>query len=160
MKIYIASDHAGYELKEKLKMYLSHMGRDVEDRGAYEYDPNDDYPDYVKQVAVAIAQDQTSRGIIIGGSGEGEAMCANRIAGVRAAVFYGTEFAKTAVDVSGRTSEDPFEIVRLTRLHNDANVLSLSSRFLNTEEATEAVKIFLETKFSGEAHHTRRLSKF
>src|SRR5882724_13343144 len=103
MKIYLGSDHAGYELKEQLKMYLIDLGLDYHpvDKGAFEYDPEDDYPDFITDVAKSVASDAGSFGIIIGGSGQGEAMCANRIHGVRAAVFYGEVLAQEPIDISG-----------------------------------------------------------
>lgn len=160
MKIYIGSDHAGFELKEKLKEYLSELGYDeVEDKGDLNYDENDDYPDFVKPLAEAIVADEKSIGIFIGGTGFGEEICANRIKGVRAVVFYGPRLAVGAVDVEGRQSLDPYEIVRLSRSHNDANILSISARFVPQLEAKEAVKVFLETKFSGDERHVRRIRK-
>lgn len=160
MKIYIGSDHAGYEHKEELKIYLSSIGCVVDDKGDFAPNHDDDYPDFVKLVAEAVARNEGSFGIIIGGTGQGEAMCANKIAGVRAALFYGPIAAKSAVDISGRESTDLYEIVKLARLHNDANILSLSARFLSIEESIQAVKVFLETPFSNEERHTRRIAKF
>ena len=143
MKIYIGSDHAGYELKEILKKYLSELGHNVEDKGAFDFDVNDDYPDFVAPVAKEIENDKNARGIILGGSGEGEAMVANRYEGVRAIEYYGGNL----------------EIVRLGREHNDANILSLGARFINEEEAKNAVKIFLETDFSNDERHIRRIKE-
>ena len=161
MKIFLCSDHAGYALKEKLKVFLGSLGHEVEDKGAFQYQPDDDYPDFIKPVAEAVSKDaENSKGIILGGSGQGEAMCANKISGVRAAVFYGPMLAKDVVDIMGIESNDPFEIVRLSRLHNDANILSLSSRFASEDEAIQAVQVFLETPFSGDERHVRRLGKF
>lgn len=160
MKIYIGADHAGYELKEKLKIYLSELEYIVEDKGAFSYDANDDYPDFARPVAEAVAGNKESFGIIIGGSGQGEAMCANRIAGVRAAVFYGESIAKEAVDISGRTSVDPFEIILLERRHNNANILSIGARFVSPDEAKFAIELFLTKKFSGDERHIRRIAKF
>ncbi len=159
MKIYIGSDHAGYALKQELLAHVSFLGYTVEDKGAYMKNDNDDYPDFVKLVAEAVVTDSGSKGIVLGGTGQGEAMCANKVKGIRAALFYGPVSAKGAVDVSGRQSTDSYEIVRLARLHNDANILSLSSRFLSIEEAKQAVKIFLETPFSNEERHVRRIKK-
>ena len=159
MKIYIGSDHAGYELKEKLTNYLIGLNYEVADKGAFSFDANDDYPDFIKPVAEAVAENVESRGIIIGGSGFGEAMCANRVKGARALVFYGPMLAKSSVDVSGRESNDPYELVRLSRMHNDSNIISLGVRFISEEEAKEAIKIFLETKFSGDERHIRRIKK-
>jgi ribose 5-phosphate isomerase B len=142
MKIYIGSDHAGYELKETLKKFLVELGHEVIDKGAFELNPEDDYPDFIRPVAEAVASDPESRGIILGGSGQGEAMVANRVKGVRAAVYYGGDL----------------EIVKLSREHNNANTLSLGARFISEEEAKKAVKLWLETPFAG-GRHQRRLEK-
>lgn len=159
-KVYIATDHTGFILKESLVAYLRDaLLYDVEDLGAHELNPADDYPDYVvpcAQKAVA----QKALGIIIGGSGQGEAMAANRIPGARAAVFYGKAQAQGAINAEGAPSLDGFDIVRLAREHNDANLLSLGARFITEEDAKEAVRIFLETPFSGNERHIRRIGKF
>lgn len=162
MKIFIGGDHAGYELKEKLTEYLVGLGLDYEvtDLGAYNFVPDDDYPDYVKKVAEEVSKDQNAFGIVLGGSGQGEAMCANRTPGVRAVVFYGEELAEGGVDKTGRKSVDSFEIIKLEREHNNANVLSLGARFITADEAKFACELFLNTKFGGEERHIRRLSKF
>lgn len=143
MKIYIGTDHAGFELKEKLKTFLGGLGHMVEDKGAHTYDEQDDYPDFIRLVAEAVAQDSDARGIILGGSGQGEAMCANRIKGVRAAVYYG----------------GPFDIAVLSREHNDANILSLGARFIDEDEAEEVARVWLATPFSGAERHARRIAK-
>lgn len=143
MKIYLASDHAGFPLKEKLKAFLAEHGHEVVDRGAYQHDESDDYPDFVVPVAQSVSREPASRGIILGGSGQGEAIAANRVNGARAALYYG----------------GPLDIVKLSREHNDANVLSLAARFMNEEEAREAVLLFLETPFSEDARHQRRIKK-
>ena len=143
MKVYIGTDHAGFELKEMLKKYLGELGYDVSDKGAFRFDEGDDYPDFVQSVAEMVIDTPESFGIVLGKSGQGEAMCANRFKGIRCAVFYGGDL----------------EIVKLERLHNNANMLSLGAQFLTPEIAKEAVKIFLETKFSGEERHVRRLAK-
>lgn len=143
MKIYIGTDHAGFELKEKLKVFLGELGYAVEDKGAHTYDGQDNYPDFVRPVAEAVARDGQSRGIIIGGSGQGEAMCANRVRGARAAVYYG----------------GPVDIAVLSREHNDANILSLGARFVEEEEALEVVKLWLATPFGGEDRHAQRIKK-
>ena len=143
MKIYIGSDHAGYELKEKLKVYLGELSYKVKDEGAFELNPTDDYPDFIEKVATEVANDEGSMGIVLGGSGEGEAMNANRFEGVRACEFYGGNL----------------DVVKISREHNDANILSLGARFISEEDAKQAVKIFLETKFSGEERHIRRINK-
>lgn len=161
MKIYIGGDHAGYDLKEKLKIYLSELelGYEIVDKGAFEYDTNDDYPDFVSEVSKSVAGDKGSFGIILGGSGQGEAMCANRVRGVRAAVFYGEAFAQSAIDIKGTKSTDSFEIIKLARIHNDANVLSLSTRFMSFDQIKFAVELFLKTEFLGEERHVRRIKK-
>jgi|SRR3989344_3693141 len=142
--IYIGSDHAGFQLKEKLISFLKDLGYEVEDKGAFSYDPQDDYPDFVIPVARAVENDpEHSRGIVIGKSGQGEAMCANRIKGIRASVWYGG-------------NREP---LRLSRAHNDANILSLGAGFLEANEALEAVKLWLETPFSGDEKHIRRIKK-
>ena len=144
MKIYIGGDHAGFELKEKLKIFLKGLKYEIKDLGPFEYDPVDDYPDFVKRVAEAVAKNpKDSRGILIANSGQGEAIMANRFKGIRAAVFYG----------------GPLDLIKLSREHNDANVLSLGAHFLNEKHAKEAVKLWLETPFSGEVRHQRRIEK-
>lgn len=157
MKIFIATDHAGFEMKNQIKNYLMDLGLgyEVVDMGALSEDKNDDYPDFVMPLAESVAQNKGSMGIILGGSGQGEAMCANRAKGIRAGVFYGQEFKK-----EGENTTDSFEIVKLMREHNDANVLSLGARFITVDEAKFATELFLNTKFSGEDRHIRRLAKF
>lgn len=159
MKIFIGADHAGYDLKEKLKIHLNDQGHDIVDKGAFVLDPDDDFPDFVKAVAKSVSVEDGSRGIIIGGSGFGEAMCANRIKGVRAFVFYGPMIPKSTVDIEGRESMDPYETIKLSRMHNDSNILSLGARFITDDEAREALRIFLETSFSNDERHIRRLKK-
>ncbi len=159
MKIYIGSDHAGFELKEKLKPYIEKLGHELLDKGPFAFDKDDDYTDYVQSVARDVAGNTNSRGVFIGGTGQGEAIAANRIKGVRCALFYGVAVAKQKVDIDGRESSDPYEIVKLSRLHNDSNILSLSARFLSEEEAQVAVKVWLETQFSGNERHMRRINK-
>lgn len=144
MKIYLATDHAGFQLKEAIKKFLTTEGYTVEDLGAFQYDEKDDYPDFIKPAAEKISKTPTDRAIILGGSGQGEAMVANRYKGVRAAVLY--KFDK--------------DILRLSREHGDVNVLSLGARFLKEKDALKAVKLWLETPFSGEERHRRRLDKF
>ena len=142
MKIHLATDHAGLDLKNTIKEYLLDKGYDVTDHGAHEYDALDDYPDFIFPCAHAVSEDSNSRGIILGGSGQGEAMAANRIKGVRAAVFYGgTE-----------------EIIKLSREHNNANILSLGARFMSEEEIYNVVEIWLSGNFEG-GRHKRRIEK-
>ena len=160
MKIYLGSDHAGFELKEKLKTYLVGLGYEMEDKGAFTLNKDDDYPDFILPVAEAVSIDSESKGIVLGMSGQGEAMCANRIPGVRAVVFYGPKEPIQPVDVTGRQSSDPFEIIKLAREHNNANVLSIGARFVTEDEAKFAIELFLSTKFSEDERHIRRLEKF
>lgn len=143
MKIHIGTDHAGFELKNKLAEYIKTLGHDVVDHGAFEYNPDDDYPDFIKPVAHAVSSDPESLGIILGGSGQGEAMCANRIHGVRTGVYYGGNL----------------ETVKLIREHNEANILSIGARFVNDQEAMDAVKLFIEAPFSFGERHIRRIAK-
>ncbi|MDO8573366.1 MAG: RpiB/LacA/LacB family sugar-phosphate isomerase [Candidatus Daviesbacteria bacterium] len=143
MKVYLAADHAGFELKEKIKEFLVKDGYEVIDFGAETFDPEDDYPDFISKAAEAVSKDPTSKAIILGGSGQGEAMVANKFPNVRAAVYY------------GKAEEMP----SLTRQHNNSNILSLGARFLTEEEANSAVKLFLETPFSEEERHIRRIEK-
>ncbi|MBI2049288.1 MAG: RpiB/LacA/LacB family sugar-phosphate isomerase [Parcubacteria group bacterium] len=144
MKIFFGADHAGFNLKNALLAYVRELGYEAEDKGPFTFDEQDDYPDFMIPVAEEVAKNaQNARGIIMGGSGQGEAMTANRIKGVRAAVFYGGNL----------------EIVRLSREHNDANVLSLAARFLSEDEAKKAVKLWLDTPFSGAERHVRRIKK-
>jgi len=150
-KIHIGSDHAGFELKEVLRKFLETKDYEVVDHGAFELDPEDDYPDFIFPAVKEVSNDPDSFGIILGGSGQGEAMCANRIPGIRATVFNG-QYAPA----DGR--EVPDEII-LSRQHNAANVLSLGARFISKEEAKEAVELWLETEFSGDDRHIRRISK-
>lgn len=141
--LYLASDHAGFALKEFLEQKLVAAGVTVEDLGAPSLNPDDDYPDFIEPAAEKVAGDPEARAIILGKTGEGEAIDANRTIGVRAAVYNGGEL----------------EIVTLAREHNDANILSLGAGFITEGEAWEAVKIFLTTPFSGDERHMRRIAK-
>ena len=142
MIIHIATDHAGLELKEKVKSYLSKLDYEVIDHGAYEYDALDDYPDFIFPCAEAVSNDPNSKGIILGGSGQGEAMAANRVKGVRAAVFY----------------NGPDEIIKLSRQHNDANILSLGARFMSDQEMYKIIELWLSADFES-GRHKRRIEK-
>ena len=145
MKIYIGTDHAGFELKEELKKFLKDLGCEVEDKGAYEFNREDDYPDFILPVVKAVAEDidkdLDSRGIVIGGSGQGEAIVANKVKKIRAAVVYDEYSA------------------RMSREHNDANIVSLGTRTLSADRAKKLVKLWLETPFSNEERHKRRIEK-
>lgn len=157
--VYFASDHAGFALKADLLAYAKSLGYAVTDMGAFAEDSADDYPDFVMPCAKKVAE-TGAFGVVIGGSGQGEAMCANRVSLVRAAVFYGPMRAAGALDAEAHASEDTFDIVRLARAHNDANVLSLGVRFVSSEDARTALRLFLETPFSEEARHRRRIEKY
>jgi ribose 5-phosphate isomerase B len=145
MKIYMATDHAGYETKEAIASYVEkELGYTVADMGAHQNDPSDDYPQFIQLAAQEVSHDPSgSRGIVIGGSGQGEAIVANRFPKVYCAVYYG----------------GPLDIVKLSREHNNANILSLGSRFITLDEAKAAVKLWLETPFSEEERHVRRLKE-
>lgn len=158
--IYLGSDHAGFELKERIKEWLKEWGRAFEDKGPFVFDGEDDYPDFARAVAKAVSQNsEEHRGIIVGGSGQGEAIVANRFRGVRAAVFYGPRETQEAVDIEGRKSADPYEIIKLSREHNNTNVLSLAARFVSDEEAKTAVRLWFEVPFSAKERHVRRIRK-
>jgi ribose 5-phosphate isomerase B len=144
MKIYFASDHAGFEMKRELIPFVARLGLEVEDCGPYEFNPADDYPDFVKQAAFNVSTDpENARAIVIGMTGQGEDMVADKFPHVRSAEYYGGSL----------------DIIKLSREHNDANVLSLGAKFVSTEEAKEAVKLWLETPFSGEERHKRRIEE-
>lgn len=159
MKIAITTDHAGYDAVQQLIPFLESLGHECSNYGPKDLDPQDDYPDFMFPAAKAVAAGDCEVGIILGGSGQGEAIAANRIKGVRCAVFYGPVIAQQAINAEGETSDDPYEIVKLSRQHNDANILSLSGRFLTLEQMKQAVQIWLETPFSGAERHARRISK-
>lgn len=146
--VHLGADHAGFELKEALAGYLQKLGYEVVDHGAHVYDEFDDYPDFVAPVGQAVSSNPNgTKGIVIGGSGQGEAMVANQFPNVRAVVFYGNKIFQGT------------DIIKLSREHNDANVLSLGARFLTTGEAKAAVRVWLSTSFSGEYKHIRRIKK-
>ena len=143
MKIYLASDHAGFELKEKIEEFLKSKGYDVEDVGPDSFDKDDDYPDFIYPAAKKVSESPDSKGIIFGKSGQGEAVVANKVSGIRAMVYYG--------------GDD--EIIKLSRRHNDSNVRSIGAGFVSDEEALKAVDVWLNTEFSGEGRHIRRIEK-
>ena len=142
MKIYLASDHAGFDLKQFLETHLKELGYELEDCGAFEMDPLDDYPDFIIPAAKKVSKDSNSRGIIMGGSGQGEAIAANRIKGVRAVVYY----------------DGPIDIVKLSRTHNNANILSFGARFITQEKAAEVLDLWLKEPFEG-GRHNKRIDK-
>ena len=139
MKIYIASDHAGFFLKKSLLQYLKIKGFEVEDMGANVLNEADDYPDFMIPCAQKVVSDTGSVGIVIGGSGQGEAIVANKVKGIRAVVYYG-----------GNS-----QIPKLAKEHNDANILSLGARFMSGDDAKKAVTAWLDAKFEGGRHNAR-----
>lgn len=162
MKIAITTDHTGLTYGgafNELKTFLDFLGHEYVDFGPPTLNMDDDYPDYMFPAAQAVASGECEVGIILGGSGQGEAMAANRIPGARCALFYGPALAKTAINAEGDTSDDPYEILRLSRQHNHANILSLSARFLAFDEMKQAIQIWLETPYSDEPRHMRRVDK-
>lgn len=141
INIFIASDHAGFNAKEFLKTHLTGLGYLVTDLGNKVFDEKDDYPDFIYLAAKAVAENADSFGIIIGGSGQGEAIVANRVKGVRAAIIYDEYSA------------------RLSRQHNDANVASFGARTMDNEKMKNLLTIWLNTPFSQEERHVRRIEK-
>ncbi|HLT11701.1 MAG TPA: ribose-5-phosphate isomerase [Micromonosporaceae bacterium] len=141
MRVYIGSDHAGFELKTDLVSRLRAAGHDVVDVGAATYDPEDDYPPYCLRVGADVVADQGSLGVVLGGSGNGEQIAANKVPGVRAALAWSQETA------------------RLARSHNDANVVALGARMHTPDTAWEILSTFLATPFSGEERHVRRIAQ-
>ncbi len=141
MNIYIASDHGGYELKKKLVSYLQEKGYAIEDMGNKKDDPQDDYPDFILPLAEKVAKEIGATGIILGRSGNGEAIAANKVKGIRAAVCSDVQMAKMA------------------REHNDANILSLGADYVDLKTAKAIADTFLETFFSKDEKHKRRVNK-
>ncbi len=139
MRVHIASDHAAFEVKQYLVERLSQAGYEVEDHGPDHYDATDDYPEFCVPCAQAVVADKGSLGIVLGGSGNGEQIAANKVAGCRAILAYNPELAK------------------LGREHNDAHVVSIGGRMNTPEEAWDIVNTFLTTPFSGDERHARRL---
>jgi ribose 5-phosphate isomerase B len=143
--IYLATDHAGFELKEAIKAHLEEDKEyEVYDCGALTLEPGDDYPDYMARAAEKVqydAEHDPSMAVIFGGSGVGEAVVANRFAHVRAVVYAG----------------GPLDVIKVSREHNDANVLSIGARFVGTGEAKQAVDLFLSTPFSHAERHAERI---
>jgi ribose 5-phosphate isomerase B len=139
MRVHLASDHAGFELKTHLINWLVEQGHDPVDHGPGVYDPDDDYPPFVLRAAIEVAEDPGSCGVVLGGSGNGEAIASNKVPGIRAALAFSEETA------------------RLARQHNDANVLSLGARMCDEATAQRFVEVFLSTPFGGDPRHQRRI---
>ena len=143
MKVYFASDHAGFELKLSLMEFVSRQGFEVVDAGPATYTQDDDYPDIISKAAELVSKNPGDRAVVLGGSGQGEAMVCNRYPNVRAAVYYG----------------GPIEIATLSRAHNDSNILSIGARFVDQTQIAEVVRQWLLYQFSGESRHLRRIKK-
>ena len=141
MRIHIGSDHAGLDFKNELITHLVMNGHDVTDHGPYEFDALDDYPDFCIPCAEAVSKDPTSVGIVLGGSGNGEQIAANKVKGIRAALVWSLETAK------------------LAREHNNANVISVGQRQHTAQEVKDFIDLFLATKFPGDERHERRIQK-
>jgi ribose 5-phosphate isomerase B len=141
MRVYLGSDHAGFELKQHLVNHLAKQGHDVVDVGPHRYDPEDDYPVFCLHTGAKVVADPGSLGIVIGGSGNGEQIAANKIVGVRSALAW------------------KVEIAQLARQHNDANVLSIGAREHTLDEAASFADAFLSTPFSGNERHARRIAQ-
>lgn len=141
MKVYLGADHGGYELKEKIKTWLSQWGYEFEDLGNVQYDEADDYPDFAIKVAEAITKYPDSRGVLACRSGAGMVICANKVKRIRAVAAFDIVSAKHS------------------REHNDSNVLAISADFMSEEAAKDILKVWLETPFSGEERHQRRINK-
>jgi len=159
MNIALATDHAGFEQLKELQVFLESLGHECVNFGPIKLDPQDDYPDFILPAAQAVASGRCQAGIILGRSGQGEAMAANRVKKVRCAIFYGTAVAKSSVDANGQFSHDPYEIIKKSREHNLANMLSLAAVYLTLEEMKRVVKLWLETPLGTEERHVRRVAK-
>jgi ribose 5-phosphate isomerase B len=141
VRVYLGADHAGFELKQFLLRRLAESGHQVVDVGASEYDPEDDYPSYCIETALRVVGDPGSLGVVIGGSGNGEQIAANKVRGCRAALAWNPDVA------------------RLARQHNDAQVIGIGGRMHSQEQAAEIVEVFLATPFSGDKRHLRRIEQ-
>ena len=139
--VYLGADHGGYNLKEDLKIWLTENNIPLEDLGADSFNPEDDYPDFIIPVAKKVALNEDNLGLVIGRSGNGEAIAANKVRGIRAAVCLNEEMARKAKE------------------HNNANVLSLGADYISVDEAKQILKVFIETPFSSDERHKRRIEK-
>lgn len=158
MLILFGADHAGFDLKERLISYVSELGYEVGDRGAFSYMEEDDYPDFIAPVAEEVSESpDLKRGIVLGGSGQGEAIVANRFPNVRAVVYNGPNILRERGGEGGSSEND--DVIRLSREHNNSNILSLGAKFLTEDQAKEAVKRWLDTPFSNAERHVRRIDK-
>jgi ribose 5-phosphate isomerase B len=159
MKLALGTDHAGFEQLKDLQEYLESIGHECINFGPKSLNLTDDYPDYIFPAAKAVATGECERGIVLGGDGQGEAMAANRLKGVRCAVFYGSAVVGRIIDANGRVSSSPYEVVRLSRQHNDSNMLSIGARFVSFSDIQQVVNLWLNTDFTSEPRHVRRINK-
>jgi len=157
MKIALTTDHAGFEMLKELKQYLELAGHECVDFGPEVFDSTDDYPGFMFAAAQAVARGDCERGIILGGSGQGEAIAANRIRGVRCALFYGAVSAIKPIIAEGDVSDDPYIHVRLSRQHNHTNMLSLGARFVSMDDMKTVSDIWLHEPVSDAERHMRRV---
>lgn len=148
MKLALSSDHAGYAVAMMLKQQLAKDGHEVIYFGPDSFNPDDDYPDYMKPAAESVSNGQVEKGIILGGSGQGEAIVANRYKGVRCVVYYGPPPESSGLD-----------IIVLSREHNDANMLSIGARFVSSGRSLELIRQWLTVPFSHDERHVRRINK-
>lgn len=159
MKIALSTDHAGYERLKKLKEGLELAGYACHDFGPAQFNVDDDYPDYIKPACESILAGGCQLGVIFGGSGQGEAMAANRFKGIRCMVWYGPSVPIEAVNAEGMMSSDPYELLKLSREHNNANMISIAGRFVNDDETLKVVVKWLNESFKNEERHQRRITK-
>ncbi len=159
MKIALTTDHAGFDQIKQLQEYLTAMGYECVYYGPKTLDSTDDYPDFIRPAAEAVAKGVVDAGVVLGGSGQGEGMVANRVPGVRCAVYYGPARAVEAIEAEGTSAIDTYEILRLSRQHNHANMLSVGARFVSEPEIERVVDIWLKTSFSENERHVRRVKK-
>lgn len=159
MKIALSTDHAGYERLKKLKQGLELAGYACHDFGPGQFNIDDDYPDFIRPACESILAGGCQVGVIFGGSGQGEAMSANRNPGIRCTVWYGPSVAVEAVDATGTMSDNPYEILKLSKEHNNANMLSIAGRFVSDAETLKVVILWLNEQFNGEERHMRRMAK-
>jgi ribose 5-phosphate isomerase B len=141
LKVALGTDHAGFDLKNQVAMFLEHLGHEVVDMGAYTLDPDDDYPDFAQAVAEAVTEGRAERGVLVCGSGVGASIAANKVVGVRAAMCHDTYSGHQGVE------------------HDDMNVLCIGARIIGVELAREILSAFLNARFTGEPRHRRRLEK-
>lgn len=159
MKIGLTTDHAGFDKIKLLQEYLIRMGHECVYYGPETLDMADDYPDYIHPAAEALAKGDVEVAVAMGGNGQGEAIVANRVPGVRCAVYYGPATALDTLDAEGRLAADQYENLRLTRQHDHTNMLSIGARFVAQPDIEKAVDTWLATPFSDIERHNRRVEK-